>query len=89
MPGKKKPKPESTDHDVDGHSVRIVRGPDHEELWINGTRRRFFKYPDGYVLADNAYVAPRESLIDAVRGYLKQSERETPANKPAKKRGDR
>ena len=88
MPGKKA-KPETTDHDVDEHSVRIVRGLDHEELWIDGTRRRFFKYSGGYVLADNAYVPPHESLLDAVRAYLKQSERETPAAKPARKRGDR
>lgn len=88
MPGRKA-KPETTDHEIDGHSVRIVRGADHEELWINGTRRRFFKYASGYVLADNAFVQPRESLLDAVRAYLKQSESEVPAGKPAGKRGDR
>lgn len=72
----KTPEPETAEHDVDGHAVRIVTGPDHEELWIDGTRRRFFKNSGGYVLADNAYVPARESLLEAVRDYLGQSERE-------------
>lgn len=71
-----RPSPESTEHDVDGHTVRIVCGPDHEELWIDGTRRRFFRNSGGYVLADNAYVPARETLLDAARAYLNQSERE-------------
>jgi len=96
MPSKK-PRTETSEHEVDGHSVRIVRGRDHEELWINGTRRRFFKYAQGYVLADNAFVPPQQSLLDAASGYLKQAEREKPEraekpdkpDKPEKKRGGR
>jgi hypothetical protein len=84
MPGTKE-KTEISEHDVDGHSVRIVRGLDREELWIDGTRRRFFKYPGGYVLADNAFVPPQETLLEAARDYLKQAERE----KPSRKRGQR
>lgn len=75
-PADKRPDPESAEHEVDGHAVRIVTGPDHEELWIDGTRRRFFKNSGGYVLADNAYVPAQETLLEAVRDYLRQSERE-------------
>jgi hypothetical protein len=77
--------PESTEHEVDGHSVRIVCGPDHEELWIDGTRRRFFRNSGGYVLADHAYVPARETLLEAARDYLSQAERA----RPGKKQGER
>ncbi|MEH6437584.1 hypothetical protein [Massilia sp. DD77] len=75
-PSDKRPDPETSEHEVDGHVVRIVSGPDHEELWIDGARRRFFSNSGGYVLADNAYVPGRDSLLEAVRVYLGQSERE-------------
>ncbi len=69
------PEPDSSsEHMVDGHSVRIARTAGHEELWIDGARRRFFMNSGGYVLAENAYVPARESLLDAVRDYLSQTE---------------
>lgn len=71
-----RPDLESTEHDVDGHAVRIVTGPGHEELWIDGSRRRFFTNSGGYVLADFAYGPARKTLLEAVRDYLSQSERE-------------
>jgi hypothetical protein len=86
---RKKAKPETSDHKIDGHQIRIVRDGDQERLWIDGERRRFFKYAQGYVLADNAYVPPSKSLVDAVGTYLKQSEREALSAEPAQKRGDR
>lgn len=82
---RKAQQPESTQHDVDGHSVQIVRGPDHEELWIDGTRRRFFKNSGGYVLAANAYVPARGSLLEAAKAYLSQAE----CARADKKRGER
>ncbi|MBQ5964931.1 hypothetical protein [Massilia sp. ZL223] len=88
-PSEKRPDPESTEHDVDGHVVRIVTGPDHEELWIDGTRRRFFKNSGGYVLADNAYMPARETLLEAVRDYLRQSERERGGTGQDEQRGER
>lgn len=84
MPGKKR-KAETSEHDVDGHSVRIIYGPEQEELWIDDTRRRFFKVSGGYVLAENAYVPARDSLLDAAREYLNQAE----GARSGKKRGDR
>jgi len=73
MPGKKQ-KAKVTEHEVGGHSVRIVQQPDREELWIDDTRRRFFKNEQGYVLFDKAYVPSHASLIDAVREYLSETE---------------
>lgn len=70
-----------SEHDIEGHSVRIVRGIDREELWIDGKRRRFFKNSGGYVLADNAYVPAEESLLEAVRLYLRQA-KSVDAGKP-------
>ena len=78
-------KQDSSEHEVDGHTVRIVRGADHEELWIDGTRRRFFKNSGGYVLAENAYVPARDSLLEAAKAYLSQAE----GAKPGKKQGER
>lgn len=80
MPGKAR-KQETSEHDVDGHTVRIVRGPEQEELWIDGTRRRFFKNSGGYVLAENAYVPAHESLLEAAKAYLSQAECTRPGNK--------
>lgn len=74
MPTKKPIKAKISEHDVDGHSVRIVRGSDQEELWIDGKRRRFFTNSGGYVLLDNAYVPAQESLLETVRLYLSQAE---------------
>ena len=74
-------KQDSSEHEVDGHTVRIVHGPDNEELWIDGTRRRFFKNSGGYVLAENAYVPARESLLEAATAYLSQAECTRPGNK--------
>ena len=74
-------KQDSSEHEVDGHTVRIVHGPDHEELWIDGTRRRFFKNSGGYVLAENAYVPARDSLLEAAKAYLSQAECTRPGNK--------
>ena len=84
-PDSSRPGPETSEHKVNGHSVRIVRAADHEELWIDGTRRRFFRNSGGYVLAENAYVPARESLLDAARDYLSQTERARP-DKPAGER---
>jgi hypothetical protein len=87
-PSEKRADPETTEHDVDGHAVRIVTGPEHEELWIDGTRRRFFKNSGGYVLAENAYVPAQETLLDAVRDYLRQSERERGGGGREQQRGE-
>lgn len=83
-----RPDPETTEHDVNGHVVRIVTGPGHEELWIDGTRRRFFTHSGGYVLADNAYVPGRKTLLEAARDYLGQSERERGGPGLEEKRGE-
>lgn len=88
-PSEKRQDPGSTEHDVDGHVVRIVTGPGHEELWIDGTRRRFFKNSGGYVLADNAYVPARDTLLEAARAYLDQSERERGGAGREEQRGER
>jgi hypothetical protein len=84
MPAKKPKAAKVSEHDIDGHSVRIVEGPDQEELWIDGTRRRFFKNEQGYLLADRAYVPSNASLLDAVRQYLKQAD---PPKSAARKGG--
>ena len=84
MPAKRPQKAKIAEHDVEGRSVRILSGPDREELWIDGTRRRFFKTSGGYVLADNAYVPAHATLLEAARGYIKQAE---PAKPKKKSRG--
>ena len=88
MPAKGTSKSNARQHEIDGHSVRIVKRGDHEELWIDGTRRRFFTNSGGYVLAENAYVPGNPSLLDAVRAYLAQAEpsaaRATPSKKGAR-----
>jgi len=88
VPSKKPSNPSVTEHDVEGHKVRIVREGEREQLWIDGKRLRVFTNSGGYVLSDNAYVPASPSLLDAARNYLKQLRPAgVAAPKPRKSRG--
>ena len=89
MPSKKPSNPPVTEHDVEGHKVRIVRDGEREQLWVDGKRLRVFTNSGGYVLSDNAYVPASRSLLDAAKVYLKQLRPAgVEAPKPRKPRGD-
>lgn len=59
-------------HIIEGHTVEIRRNG-KEELWIDGIRRKFFVYDDGYNLFDDAYAPPQRTLLKAVEAYLRNA----------------
>lgn len=69
----RKTTPPVEEHQVEGHSVRIRKEGDKEELWIDGTRRRFSVTKDGYTLHEDAYAPPQKSLLEAAKAYLKRA----------------
>ena len=72
MPAKKPTEPSGEKHTIEGHAVQIRKREDNEELWIDGTRRRFFLTQDGYTLHADAYARPQKSLLQAVKDYLRK-----------------
>jgi hypothetical protein len=62
-------------YDIEGHSVEIRTRDGHEELWLDGTRRKFFATDQGYTLHEDAYVRPFKSLREAAEAYLKRLSR--------------
>ena len=72
MPARKRTKPSGEKHSVEGHSVEIRKRNDTEELWIDGTRRRFFLTQDGYTLHADAYERPQKTLLQSVMNYLRK-----------------
>ncbi len=67
------PESSSEKHSIEGHTVEIRQGEAKaQELWIDGRRRTFFLTEKGYVLPEAAYVRPTETLLDAVKSYLRK-----------------
>jgi len=67
MVKKKEAKPSEKRYEIEGHSIAIIKEGEVEQLWMDGTRRKFHKSEAGYLLHDNAYVSPQTSLLDAVK----------------------
>jgi len=72
MPAKNPTEPSGEKHTVEGHAVEIRKREDKEELWIDGTRRRFVLTQDGYTLHADAYARPQNTLLQAVKNYLRK-----------------
>lgn len=74
MASTKKPvDPQVERHDIHGHAVEIRKLTDHQELWIDGERRKFFAVESGYLLFDDVFRKPYPSLQDAVKAYFEHS----------------
>ncbi len=69
---------EEQEHQFQDHVVRIVVRERHDELWIDGTRRKYFVTDDGFTLHDDAYAPPQKTLLEAVKCYCERPSQENP-----------
>lgn len=68
--------PDIETFEFQGHTVMIrkddIGAP--VALWIDGRRHRILHSKDGYNLGADAFQPPKETLVEAVKDYLKRME---------------